>query len=108
MSRLARIALLTALAVSLTASQAFAAAPQDRADPGIVGITQDLLARLWEPVARLFAGAEGGPTKDPDGLATEGGPGKDPNGVASADSGAGESPPEGAETDGGPTRDPNG
>lgn len=108
MSRLARIALLTALAASLTAPQAFAAAPLDRADAGILGAAQHLLARLWEPVARLFAGSDGGPGKDPDGLTAEGGPTRDPDGVPSTDPGTQGSPPGGGETDGGPGKDPNG
>lgn len=106
MSRLARTTiLLAALLASLVPLQpVFAAGVPEPADAGLGATVHDLLARLWEPVARVFSTTDGGSTKDPNGgtrAAAEAGPGWDPDGSA-------DPPPSGSETDGGPGMDPDG
>lgn len=109
MPRFARLAVLLALAATLTWPTAAIAAPNDAPEAGVVAAARDWLAWLWEPVARLLGSAEGGPGMHP-GVA--GGPTMDPNGVAGASATPPAptqgSPTNGNETDGGPTMDPDG
>lgn len=102
MSRLLRIALLVALAAALAPARTASAAPPDREQGSFDAVAHELLARLWQPLARLFSAsdAEVGPTSDPDGV---------------SGSVQGATPPtapsEGtnnSEGDVGPTSDPNG
>lgn len=127
MSRLTRLALLVALALGLGLPQSADAAPRDRDHTSITAAAHDLLARLWEPLARLFgsSGGSGGPTSDPNGAmetprasGSSYGPSSDPNGATVAvDSGQGAAPASGgssptsnaeAEGDVGPSSDPDG
>lgn len=94
MSRLARLALLLALAAMLAAAPAaFAAAPaRGEADPAGA---QGWLVRLLHPLTRLFAASAG-----------DEGSGSDPNGFSEGSEGTNNT--ETGEGDFGPGSDPNG